>query len=155
MNDLDHDPGGSPSVAGPEVVEEIHATPDPMLVVMVEAVNKFGAELPLTLHVSGVVISGILVSGRRFFEQMAEWLASEGAQEFAESFARPTAELFRGPDTEPGDEGLAEMSAIYIHLRAARVFTSGSDRPLPETLWRGRLSHVSAWSLGTMTANEA
>jgi hypothetical protein len=155
MNDLDYDPEYSPSVAGPEVVEEIHATPDPLLGIMVEAVNKFGAELPLTLYVSGVVVSGILVSGRRFFEQMAEWLAREGAQEFAENFALPAAELFDGPDTEAGDEEPADLSAIYIHLRAARVFASGSDRPLPETFWRGRLSHVSAWSFGTMTASQA
>ena len=101
---------------------------------------------------SGTVISGILVSGKRFFELMADWLAAEGAQDFAESFARPTAELFASPETGPADEDELSFSD-YIHLRAARVFTSGNDKPLPETFWRGRLSHVSGWSFGTMTAS--
>ena len=54
-------------------------------------------------------------------------------------------------DEEQGELGFTD----FIHLRAARVFTSGSDQPLPETLWRGRLSHVSAWSLGALRASKA
>jgi hypothetical protein len=105
----------------------------------------------LTLHVSGTVISGILVSGKRFFELLADWLTSEGAQGLADSLARPIAEMFREPDTEPADDEHDGLSLLdYIHLRAARVFTSGNDRPLPETFWRGRLSHVSGWSFGTL-----
>ncbi len=154
MNDHDHDPEDSPSAAAPEVVEEIHAAPDPLLAILVEAANKFDADIGLTLYVSGTVVSGILVSGKRFFELMADWLTAEGAQGLADSLARPIAELFRRPDAEPADDehdGLSQPD--YIHLRAAQVFTSGNDRPLPETLWRGRLSHVSGWSLGTMKAS--
>jgi hypothetical protein len=157
MNDLDNDPEGSPAASEPQAVEEIRTIPDAVLGAMVEAVSRSdAAELGLTLYVSGTVISGILVSGKRFFELMADWLTAQGAQEFAENFARPTAELFSRPDTESADEGEAEVSfSDYIHLRAARVFTSGNDRPLPETFWRGRLSHVSGWSFGTMRASEA
>ncbi len=150
----DHDPGDSPSFAAPEAVEEIHAAPDPLLAILVEAANKFDADIGLTLYVSGTVISGILVSGKRFFELMADWLTAEGAQGLADSLARPIAEMFSTPSTEPGDEEPADLSAVYIHLREARVFASGSDKPLPETLWRGRLSHVSGWSLGTMKASQ-
>ncbi len=156
MNDLDHDPEGSPPVAGPETVEEINAIPDLMLRGMVEAVSRSdSAEIGLTLYVSGIVISGILVSGRRFFELMADWLASEGARDFAENFVRPIADMFSSPDVEPADEGQAKPADVnFIHLRAARVFTSGAGRPLPETLWRGRLSHVSGWSIGNMAVSE-
>jgi hypothetical protein len=151
MNDHDHDPEDAPSTAAPEVVEEIHAAPDPLLAILVEAANKFDADIGLTLYVSGTVVSGILVSGKRFFELMADWLTAEGAQGLADSLARPIAELFSRPDTESADEGEAEVSfSDYIHLRAARVFTSGNDTPLPETFWRGRLSHVSGWSFGTL-----
>lgn len=155
MSDQD-DPDEAVSVAGPEAVEEIHAMPDPMLMAFVEGVNRVpSGEIGLTLHVSGVVVSGILVSGRRFFEQMAQWLKDEGAEDLAENFADPVAEMFAEPDAETADDEQAEPSlANFIHLRAARVFTSGSDRPLPETFWRGRLSQVSAWSIGTMSASE-
>jgi hypothetical protein len=131
-------------------VEEIHAAPDPLLTILVRAADKFEAEIGLTLYVSGIVVSGTLVSGRRFFGEMAELLASEGVSGWAEIFARTAGELFPERGTEPGDEEPTDLSAVYIHLREARVFTSGNDRPLPETLWRGRLSHVSGWSLGTM-----
>jgi hypothetical protein len=71
-----------------------------------------------------------------------------------DTFARLVAEIFEGPDSEPGDDDdLLDLSATYIHLRAARVFTSGSAQPLPEMLWRGRLSHVSGWSVGAMRAS--
>jgi hypothetical protein len=157
MNDLDHDPEGSPSVSEPQTVQEVHAIPDPILAALTGAVSSSAlSELSLTLYVSGTVISGTLVSGRRFFELMGDWLAAEGAQDLADSIARPIAEMFSGPDAEPPDEEQGELGfSDFIHLRAAQVFTSGSDRPLPETLWRGRLSHVSGWSLGTMRASQA
>ncbi len=155
MNDLDLDPEDSPSAAAPETVEEIHSVPDPLLTILVEAADKFEAEIGLTLYVSGTVVSGTLVSGRRFFGEMAELLASEGVSDWAEVFARTAGELFPERGTEPGDEEPTDLSATHIHLRAARVFTSGSDQPLPKTLWRGRLSHVSAWSLGTLRASKA
>ena len=34
--------------------------------------NKFDADIGLTLYVSGTVVSGILVSGKRFLELMAD-----------------------------------------------------------------------------------
>jgi hypothetical protein len=157
MTDVDHDPEEAAPADGPQAVEDIHAMPDPILSVMAAALSRFeSAEIGLTLYLPGLVISGIAVSPNRFFEEMADWLAREGAEDFAENFARPTAEMFRTPDTEPAEEEQDEPSLTdFIHLRAARVFTSGSDRPLPETLWRGRLSHVSGWSLGTMRASKA
>jgi hypothetical protein len=102
MTDLDHDDDAEavPS-AEPTLVEEIFTTPDPILRAMIDAVNRHDAGISLTLHVSGVVVSGTLAAGN------------------------------------------------FVHLRDAQVFTSGDDRPLPKTLWRGRLSHVSAWSIGS------
>jgi hypothetical protein len=88
---------------------------------MVEVVSRSdAAELGLTLYVSGIVVSGILVSGKRFFELMPDWLTAKGAQEFAESFARPTAELHSMPDTEPADEGEAEVSFSDFHSSPGR-----------------------------------
>jgi hypothetical protein len=48
------------------------------------------------------------------------------------------------------DEAEAAESDLpeFIHLRAATVHAPGTDAVPPETLWRGRLEHVSGWSIG-------
>jgi hypothetical protein len=138
------EPGETTPVTEPALVEEIHATPDPILRAIVGwTTQDESLEMGLTLHVAGVVVSGILVSAARFFDALAEWLKSEGAEGWAESFAGPMAEMFREPDPNA-----AEVS--FVHLLNARVFTSGTDKPLPEALWRGRLSEVSGWSVGLL-----
>jgi hypothetical protein len=149
----DHDPGEAVSPAEPQAVEEIHAMPDPILVAMAAtAAQDESFEMGLTLHVSGVVVSGIMVSPSRFFEQLALWLTERGAADFAQTFAVPVAEMFH--ESAANDEQDAPSIVSFIHLQDARVFTSGTNRPLPEVLWRGRLSHVSAWSIGAMGASE-
>jgi hypothetical protein len=149
----DHDPDEAVSLAEPQAVEEIHTMPDPILLAMAATAGEDESfELGLTLHVSGVVVSGIMVSPSRFFERLAQWLTEQGAGGFAQSFAEPVAEMFR--ESAANDEQGMPPIVSFIHLRDARVFTSGTDRPLPEVMWRGRLSHVSAWSIGTLGVTE-
>jgi hypothetical protein len=104
----------------------------------------------LTLHVSGVVVSGVLVPASRYFDLMAEWLTERGAQGWADAFATPAAELIRSSRSVNPDDS---SPVPFIHLRDAQVFTSASDAPLPKALWHGRLSHVRGWSIGTMSRN--
>jgi hypothetical protein len=127
-------------------VRDIDCAPDPILTEIVVTSNQVeGSSFLLTLHVSGLVVSGTLIGSGRFFDEMAVMLERVGQVDFAETFARPNAELMREEAAQEGDS----YQPQFIHLTNARVFTSPGSRPLPPTLWRGRLSHVSAWSLGS------
>jgi hypothetical protein len=121
------------------------AAPDPLLDFLVKAAEA-GMEVGLTLHVSGVVVSGLVVSAARYLKEMSALIASAGvAPEFAESLAELAAEM-PAEDLELMDEMPAWE---FIHLSGARIHTPGSmaanHQPM---LWRGRLDHVSGWSLG-------
>jgi hypothetical protein len=136
---------------------------DPFLAILVQAINQnSGWEFGVTLHVNGVIISGLLCSMTSFFEEQAEMIrrlgsadSAEARQGFAEIFdwlAEQTRTQASGEQTG-GDEAVKTGTAAadlpeFIHLRAATVHAPGTDAVLPETLWRGRLDHVSGWSIG-------
>jgi hypothetical protein len=136
---------------------------DPFLAVLVQTVNEHpGWEIGVTLHVNGVIISGLMCSMPSFFEELAEMLRETGSADSAES-RNEFAKIFdwlsedsrvgpRDDQTEDDDMDQTESAAsdlpAFIHLRAATVHAPGTDAVLPETLWRGRLDHVSGWSIG-------
>jgi hypothetical protein len=149
-----HEPQEAGSPTEPLRVEDVNTASDPLLVMLVALVDALkSAELGLVLHVSGVVISGVLVSETSFNEHLMDWLTQIGGPEVGERITRIVATLSSLSEAESPEvaELEDEPSGVeFIHLRDARVFTSRSDRPLPGMLWRGRLSHVSAWSYGVM-----
>jgi hypothetical protein len=144
----------------PQYAEPVaYQLPDHVLMALVTAADTIDMELSVTLHVSGVVVSGTLISEARLYEQLAEALrqvppppdmpegALSGPAALATAFDssaeeyREQAELDRSRNEPP--------PVIYIHLRDAAVWAPGGE-PLPRMLWRGRLSHVSGWSLGAL-----
>ncbi len=137
---------------------------DPFLAVLVNAVDQSPDwEIGVTLHVNGVIISGLLCSMTRFMEEQADIIRRLGSvetvkarHEFAKLFDWLAEETQARPDTEhPGGDTVLETEAAgadlpdFIHLRAATVHAPGTDAVLPGTLWRGRLEHVSGWSIGS------
>lgn len=47
---------------------------------------------------------------------------------------------------------LIEEFGLYVHLRAAQVWTDSNPRP--KALWRVRLSQVGAWHFGSLGVGE-
>jgi hypothetical protein len=118
--------------------------------------NNSGLQYGLTLHLEGVIVSGLLISGKKYFETFA--------QEFADNF----------PGTDESKESirqsLASNASIYdksetegeapppqfIHLLNARSFAPGNN-PLPTNrgvLWRGKINAVSGFSLGMLSTDQ-
>lgn len=140
-------------------VEGRRPAKDPLLAVLVKTVDDLGAEIGVTLHVNGVIISGLMCSMKSFFEEQAEMIRQLGPADdggFAKTFDWLAEQIQEQPSTEGGgeDDEDAEAEAAgadlpnFIHLRAASVHAPGTTAVLPETLWRGRLEHVSGWSIG-------
>ena len=135
--------------------QERYDAPDWYLRVLVNAVNGSEMALPVTLFVGGLVVSGKLVSGHRYFaglrEQLTQFFGGKGVadEETLDSF------------TSEGQNYKAEKNAddplpFYIHLEAAKEFAPG-QQPIPTdgTWWRGRLASVDAFHFGQLAESTA
>lgn len=126
---------------------------DWFLQTLVNCVNKSTLEIGITLSVQGLVISGVLISGKAYFKEMPELVTAACPEEFRESFKQFLAipgTLYAGDTNENVDINAALPQ--YIDLRDARIFTSNNP-PLPTNTgfhWRGLLSAVSGFSMGQL-----
>ncbi len=128
---------------------------DPALEVLVEVINALReTEIGITLHASGLIVSGMLISGRRYFELLIESLessSSEGVATFGQLFTpfrdRYIEDALAGESTE--EEAHTTLRPVgFIHMRDAQTF-SPTGHALPGTLWRARLTEITGWSIGS------
>ncbi|QDW66355.1 gas vesicle protein [Luteimonas granuli] len=116
---------------------------------LVEFVNRTeGNEIGLTLHVEGAIVTGTLVNARRWFQELSEFLESQGVDAGLAEWIGGYSEVYAQRDELPDDE---KSPPVFLHLRAARtVGTSGDSVPTDEGVyWRGRVNAVSGFSFGT------
>ncbi len=122
---------------------------------LVAMANKSNLEIGITLQVSGMLVSGSMVSGEKYFEGFAEDFSSpftadpEAAASIKTSFSS-YGELYKR-DSE--SNGLIHPPQ-YVHLKNARFFnTTGNTIPGNRGMWwRGRISEVGGFSLGSLSA---
>lgn len=129
---------------------------------LVHLANNQVLDMPITLHVGGVVVTGTLISGRAYFEQLSELLAGglplwlgEAKEDIRKAFSLPADIYPRGSVEERearGEDTRLTNPGQFIHLKDAR-FVIG-EALVPKTqpvLWRGRLASVDGWVLGSMS----
>jgi hypothetical protein len=147
---------GSAAPLKTTITEDIYAAPDESLVELTHLVNSSAGALSLgvTLHVSGSIVSGDLISGRVYFQELDRRIQDahvdpEAAETLAALAQYGTALADRYPaeafESDPAHE---PDRVIYIHLRNATIYAAGISPTFP--LWRGRLTQVSAWSWGIL-----
>jgi len=125
---------------------------DWLLQSLVDIANTGGLSFPITLQVGGVLVSGILMSGKRYFEEFAQKMGTTVVeddqdeivaffQDLGKSFyAAPTGET---PRTPPH----------FLHLCNVKIFKpDGQPFPIQDgEWWRGRLEAVDGFMLGSLT----
>jgi hypothetical protein len=127
-------------------------TPDGTLGALVTIVSQAGGEVGISLLVGGSWLSGLLVPGRAWFEQLAHSIEAD-SPEWAAGWRVDV--LYPSDDTE--EAGNAEprpddVQLAYVHLREARLVTPAGCMPTGEhgLLVKCRLSEVAAWSYGIL-----
>lgn len=124
----------------------------------IESVIAAGVEIGVTLTVGGAVVSGTLISGKTYFKELGEVLAGASQQEgdmqsvLGSSWSKYSA-IYEKPEDAPED--WRAPPAGFIHLRDARYYAPGQG-PLPSNqgvLWRGKLSAVDAFSVGSLSTS--
>jgi len=135
---------------------------------VVDMANYGTAEIGVTLCVGGLIISGKLVGGDKYFAGVAEeWKegmakgGSKDADEWREIISR-YGDIYRKPrdkmlaaykegrEPEPVSDA---NQPHFVHLKGARIFFPG-ERPIPSNTgvwWRGRLEAVDGFSLGELS----
>jgi hypothetical protein len=129
----------------------VRVLPDTFLQGLVDTVNIRGFEIGITLHVGGFLVSGKMVGVDKYFEGFASaFTAGWTDEEAASSMREQLTALGKG---SVGDEAAADrLLPQCIHLSDAHFFNTNGN-PIPgnrSVLWRGRLSEVAGFSLGTL-----
>lgn len=152
MTDIDSNGETADPVDVDEVGPDLLA-PDYILATLVELGNDAGLEVGIRLFVGGLVLSGTLVSGAKYFDDVAQ--AIEGDEPVGENGSNALAGLFKQVANKyralTSDED-DDLTVEYIHLQDAWSHSPGQN-PLVVGSWRGRLSKIDGWALGTYAQN--
>jgi hypothetical protein len=143
---------------------------DGMLATLIETVLERGhpeSELPLVLHIGGLVVSGTAIPASAYFQQVGagqrvaghdltavfEELADlDRAREadkdrLEQALDRATADGRELSDEEREQFALEfeESETAYLHLKDAQIHGAGTT-PIRLPFWRARLADVSGWT---------
>ncbi|KEZ53323.1 gas vesicle accessory protein GvpU [Metabacillus indicus] len=118
---------------------------DSVLEFFVQASNKHGFALDITLNMNGAVISGTMISAKEYFDTLSETFedGSEVAQNLSEQLSRASESI--------EENGSGE--AHFIHLKNTKVYI-GDSKSTPskgQIIWRGKLSEVNGFFLGKIS----
>jgi hypothetical protein len=121
---------------------------------LVSIVNKGSLEFGITLFVEGLIVSGKLVGGKKYFETFAQEFARAypGGRETKEMLQQAFSSHAEIYTIRENDEDIPPSQ--FIHLIDSRCFSPGG-KPLPNNrgvLWRGKIKAVSGFNLGSLSA---
>jgi hypothetical protein len=110
----------------------------------------------VTLQVSGLLVSGYLVSGKTYFEAIGQQIVSGLSQNAA--LADQMRKMFATFESAyPNDPGQSERPVPqFVHLQNARFYsTDGTPVPSNEGVWwRGRISQISGIVIGILNVGD-
>ena len=135
---------------------------DWVLAALVGGASASGQGPKLTLFLGGFAVSGILVSEEVYFrrigldESPAKAIASR--EDKGQERAGLDAELGRD-DLSPEERSaivarLDDLEPQYVVMADITIFGAGA-MPLTSAAWRGRLSQVTSWVLGSFESVES
>src|SRR5207249_4590352 len=128
-----------------------------LLATVLNAVSETGEEQPLTVFCGGVAVSGIAVPDDVYFRRIGldtlEDDTPQSRQELVQETARINAELDRDDISPEELQSLREraynLKRQFIVMVDVTILGTGPT-PIRAQAWRGRLSQVSGWVLGTV-----
>jgi hypothetical protein len=119
---------------------------DDLLAALAQLAQEAQMGLSLTVNVGGILYSGVTIGRDRWFDMIAEqaagWSAAAGqvvGQIRDGMQRRSSADADAGKDIVYG----------YLHMRDVAVISGGTTVGPLKSLWRVRISEISAWMLGS------
>lgn len=108
-------------------------------------------EIPITLTIGGALVSGRLISGERYFRELGNSLTkgiedeglSESLNSMMEGFAK---------EYESTKQNYADRPMRFIHINEAKwVYLNGKIPTDKGPLWRGKISSIDGFFIGTLS----
>jgi len=123
---------------------------------LVGMVNDSDMEIGITLHVAGFLVTGLLASGRKYFEELGNVVAAaypadpDAAKAMKDYFSQP-AQIY----TQMTEGGAVPPPPGFIHIKNAQLYhNSGKAIPADSLVWwRGKIIDVSGFFLGSLKAS--
>jgi hypothetical protein len=118
---------------------------------------EHGLEIGITLSVRGQLVSGTVVGGRKYFEilgksfETANFGGGLAATDLKETLG---AAFSQWKDIYPKSEDIPSNDVArpaFIHLENAKIWLDNNQLNSNGMLWRGQLSAVDGFTLGTMS----
>jgi hypothetical protein len=126
---------------------------DWFLAELVSWANTFGFQAGVTLHVGGTIVSGTMISGAAYFALFRENISVALSASRAD-VKTPIDEMLSTYGSIYDKPEVTAHPGHYIHLRDAYFFDpAGNALPRGGALWRGKLSAVDGFSLGSLSTN--
>jgi hypothetical protein len=129
--------------------------PEPGDVVLEELVrlaDEDGLEVGITVYIGGTLISGVLTSGRQWFDAVGTRMQSARGPEETKGalmhFFRAQRNQAFPSSGEADADGKETPPVGFIHLREARPFDAEGPYLREGVLWRGRLDRIDGFNFG-------
>lgn len=122
---------------------------DSILEFVVEASNKHGFSLDITLNLKGSLVTGTTISAKDYFETLSEKF--EDGKDVAQQLSDQLAKAGEAAEENQG------KGASFIHLKNTRIYC-GDSKPTPSTgeiLWRGKLDEIDGFFLGKISESKS
>jgi hypothetical protein len=115
-----------------------------------------GMEIGITLNVRGTAISGVLISGETYFNELAGQFSSSPQAGLKDTFMKilkNNADRFQ-TSIEEDKKNHTIRPPHYIHLKNCCFMNAGSDSSSKKLLWRGLISSIDGFSVENQAADK-
>lgn len=138
--------------------------PDPddwVLAAMLEGISATKSQVGLTVFCGGLAVTGTAVAEEVYFERIGMFdfanqlvrFQEQNQQSHSEISAKPGREELSASEREAMWSKVNELQRDFIVMVDVTILGAGPV-PLKVPAWRGRLSQISGWTLGTLDEPE-
>lgn len=133
--------------------EQMIDSTDWLLQEFISMVNTYDMAIGITLNVGGLLVSGELIGGKKYFEGIGKDFAISlgGSDKIKKSFEDWGRKIYSGETNKKSRRDLKEP--YFIHLKNAKFYYPG-QQPIPKNQgvrWRSRLEAIDAFCLGSLS----
>lgn len=112
--------------------------------------NNSGSTIGITLTTHGFLISGDLIGGKEYFDELGRLLGNISEAKVHDHYKKMGEEIY----SEENQKN--ESGPSLLHLKNAK-FYNATGESIPSnsgTLWRGKISEISGFTLGKLSAEK-